>query len=238
MQIQLLLVASFIITSYICQKKGELSLSSGGRKRMPRRAPKARGGGKGEVRGGAGGTAQRDAAGDTHGGSERAGGGERMSPRDDTCRNSQAAHSRAGHWARDCRQPRRGQAHVVQVAVDDEPTLFLVHKTIEQLPTASTVTALYVDEPRARVFLVDGSSDDKIDGWFLHSGATHHMTGRREFFSNLNSNVRGSVKFSDFSGVDIKGIGSVILVAKSGEHRLLSEVFYIPALRNSIISLG
>jgi hypothetical protein len=38
--------------------------------------------------------------------------------------------------------------------------------------------------------------------------------------------------------VEIKGVGSVIFVAESGEHRLLTGVYYIPALRNSIISLG
>jgi transposase InsO family protein len=38
--------------------------------------------------------------------------------------------------------------------------------------------------------------------------------------------------------VEIKGVGSVIFAAGSGEHRLLTRVYYIPALRNSIISLG
>jgi hypothetical protein len=64
------------------------------------------------------------------------------------------------------------------------------------------------------------------------------MTGRREFFTKLDSDVRGSVKFGDASDVEIKGVGSVIFAAESGEHRLLTGVYYIPALRNSIISLG
>jgi hypothetical protein len=38
--------------------------------------------------------------------------------------------------------------------------------------------------------------------------------------------------------VEIKDVGSVIFAAESGEHRLLTGVYYIPALRNSIISLG
>jgi hypothetical protein len=38
--------------------------------------------------------------------------------------------------------------------------------------------------------------------------------------------------------VEIKGIGSVIFVVESGDHRLLTGVYCIPALRNSIISLG
>jgi hypothetical protein len=64
------------------------------------------------------------------------------------------------------------------------------------------------------------------------------MTGRQEFFTEFDSDVRGSVKFGDASDVEIKGIGSVIFVAESGEHRLLTGVYYIPMLRNSIIILG
>jgi hypothetical protein len=38
--------------------------------------------------------------------------------------------------------------------------------------------------------------------------------------------------------MEIKGVGSVIFTVESDEHRLLTRVYYIPTLRNSIISLG
>jgi hypothetical protein len=63
------------------------------------------------------------------------------------------------------------------------------------------------------------------------------MTGRREFFSDLDSGVKGSVKFGDASAVKIKGVGSVIFKAKTGEHRLLTGAYYNPALKNSIINV-
>jgi hypothetical protein len=123
--------------------------------------------------------------------------------------------------------------------VEEEPALLLAHASIELSPAASTAAALlHLDEPRAHTLLGDGSSNDKTDGWCLDTGATHHMTSRREFFSELDSDVRGSVKFGDASGVKIKGVGSVIFTAEPGEHRLFTGVYYIPALRNSIISLG
>jgi len=50
--------------------------------------------------------------------------------------------------------------------------------------------------------------------------------------------MKGSVKFGDASAVEIKGVGSVIFKAKTGEHRLLTRVYYIPALKNFIISVG
>jgi hypothetical protein len=122
---------------------------------------------------------------------------------------------------------------------EEEPALLLAHASIELSPVASAIAALlHFDEPRAHALLGDGSSSDKTDGWCLDNGATHHMTGRREFFTELDSDVRGSVKFGDASVMEIKGVGSVIFVAESGEHRLLTGVYYIPVLRNNIISLG
>jgi hypothetical protein len=124
--------------------------------------------------------------------------------------------------------------------VGDEPALFFVHGSIEphSSPAPAAAALLHLDEPQAHVFLSNGSSGDKIDGWYLDTGATHHMTGRWELFSELDSGIRRSVKFEDASAVKIKGVGSVIFTAKTGEHRLLTGVYYIPALRNSIISLG
>jgi hypothetical protein len=121
----------------------------------------------------------------------------------------------------------------------EELALLLSDASIELSPAASAAAALlHLDEPRAHVLLGDGSSSDKTDGWCLDTGATHHMTNQREFFTELDSDVRGSVKFGDAFGVEIKCVGSVIFAAESGEHRLLTGVYYIPSLRNSIISLG
>ena len=107
---------------------------------------------------------------------------------------------------------------------DDEAALFPHHGAMELHPAAPPATTLlHLDETGARVLLGNGSNDDRIDGWYLDSGATHHMTGWREFFSDLDTDVGGSVRFGDDSAVEIKGVGSVIFTAKSGGHRMLTE---------------
>jgi hypothetical protein len=200
------------------QKKGEASGSSAlglssGCKRRPRKWDK------------------------THGGAPGGADGERKATRDDTYNN----YGRTGHRGKDCRQVKRGgQAHVAQVQEGDEPALFFVHGSIElhSSPAPATAALLHLDEPWAHVFLSNESDGDKIDRWYLDIGTTYHMTGRREFFSELDSGVRGSVKFGDASAMEIKGVSSVVFTTKTGEHWLLTSVYYIPALRNSIISLG
>lgn len=46
-------------------------------------------------------------------------------------------------------------------------------------------------------------ADKKEDGvWYLDNGASNHMTGERSYFSEINENIKGKVKFGDGSYVD------------------------------------
>ena len=74
--------------------------------------------------------------------------------------------------------------------------------------------------------------------WYLDTGARSHMTGGRQMFTMLDETMHGTVKFGDGSLVDIRGKGSILFTCVTGDQRVLSEVYYIPSLRNNIISLG
>jgi len=64
------------------------------------------------------------------------------------------------------------------------------------------------------------------------------MTGMISVLSNIDQTVHGSVRFGDESTVSIEGIGSMVMTGKNGEHKVLTNVYYIPKLQSNIISLG
>nr|GEV37760.1 hypothetical protein [Tanacetum cinerariifolium] len=70
------------------------------------------------------------------------------------------------------------------------------------------------------------------------SWGSNHMTGNYSYFSVLNENITGRVRFGDGSCVSIKGKGSILFQGKNEEQKLLKDVYYIPALRSNVISLG
>ena len=94
-----------------------------------------------------------------------------------------------------------------------------------------------LDEPCAQVH-VGHVGVDQEQRWYLDSGASNHMTGSKDSFSELDGDVTGTVKFGDGSRVAIQGRGTIIFRCQNGEHRALKDVYYIPQLCSSIISIG
>lgn len=82
----------------------------------------------------------------------------------------------------------------------------------------------------------DGDRDDTL--WHLDTGATNHMSGCRTAFHDLDTQIRGVVKFGDSSEVPIEGAGTVVLQGKGGEHTHIAGVYFIPRLTTNIVSLG
>ncbi|XP_074331941.1 uncharacterized protein LOC141668820 [Apium graveolens] len=142
-----------------------------------------------------------------------------------------------GHFASDCKKPRRNRgttdAEANMAVMDDEPALLLAKhdKTDPQL-------LVNAEKPASLQLIRDGEQVSESNIWYLDNGASNHMTGFRGKFTELDENITGQVRFGDGSTVEIRGKGSVRFMCKNGEEKQFSEVYYIPSLRNNIISLG
>jgi hypothetical protein len=108
------------------------------------------------------------------------------------------------------------------VGVDEAPDQKLVELSEERVFAQIDVSGEHRDHRR----------------WILDMGATNHMTGARRAFSELDSRIRGTVKFGDGSVIEIKGRSTILFIGKSGEHRWLTDVYLIPHLKANIVSLG
>ena len=64
------------------------------------------------------------------------------------------------------------------------------------------------------------------------------MTGRREFFSDLDETTIEFVKFGDNSRIQIKGKGLIEVNQRDGSSLQLCNVLFVPQLEANILSLG
>lgn len=77
--------------------------------------------------------------------------------------------------------------------------------------------------------LVVTSAGDNL--WYLDNGASNHMTGNLDYFSKLDMRVTGNVRFGDDSWIDIKGNGSLLIITKNSERKVLPMCILFLILR-------
>ncbi|XP_068339065.1 uncharacterized protein [Pyrus communis] len=71
--------------------------------------------------------------------------------------------------------------------------------------------------------------------WFLDSGCNNHMCGKRELFSQFDSNFRELVKLGTSFTVLRKGS---IQLEENGIMQVITRVFFVPKLKNNLLSIG
>ncbi|KAL6319939.1 hypothetical protein AAG906_037015 [Vitis piasezkii] len=87
------------------------------------------------------------------------------------------------------------------------------------------------------MFYVELYKAKREDAWFLDSGCSNHMCDDRTMFNELDEKFRHLVKLGNNTKMDVMGKGSVKLLL-DGVNHVVVEVYYIPELRNNLLSIG
>ncbi|GAU47720.1 hypothetical protein TSUD_285070 [Trifolium subterraneum] len=119
-----------------------------------------------------------------------------------------------GHFADECRGKNEAQDAEARVAKQDEGDKF------EML----------------MVTIKDDS--DYSDKWYLDSGCSTHMSGRKEWFTSLRSTQNSQVRFANNSTMAAKGMSDVSIKRKDGKYSMISNVLYIPGIKCNFLSIG
>ncbi|KAJ6902219.1 Retrovirus-related Pol polyprotein from transposon TNT 1-94 [Populus alba x Populus x berolinensis] len=64
------------------------------------------------------------------------------------------------------------------------------------------------------------------------------MCGYRELFGDLDETKQGLVTFGDTTKVPFKGKGNIPVKLKNGDSSYIADVYYVPAIKQNLISLG
>lgn len=73
--------------------------------------------------------------------------------------------------------------------------------------------------------------------WFLDSGCSNHMSGKKKYFSNLDESYTDTVKMTNNSTMVVMRKGNIRL-NRNGVTHIVTGVFFVPELRNNLLSVG
>ena len=130
-----------------------------------------------------------------------------------------------GHFADECYSDTKKKGKEEKVNISEE--------TEEE----SALMMIMSDE--CGELLLQGTSNTHDECmWYLDTGASSHMTGKKAFFDNIDENKKGKVKFGDGSSIPYEGKGDISVTLKTGEVLTIPSVLYLPDLKTNILSLG
>lgn len=76
------------------------------------------------------------------------------------------------------------------------------------------------------------------NAWYLDTGCSNHMTGRKDWLVDLDLSNKGKVRFVDDNTIRTEGMGIVQIQKKDGGISCIYEVLYVPIMNNNLLSLG
>ncbi|KHN24596.1 hypothetical protein glysoja_046778, partial [Glycine soja] len=80
--------------------------------------------------------------------------------------------------------------------------------------------------------------EDDDDQWYLDTGCSNHMSGKKTWFCELDESVTRKIRFADDSVVNAEGIGKIKIQSKDGKDSFISDVLYVPNMKSNLISIG
>ena len=109
-----------------------------------------------------------------------------------------------GHFAKDCRQPKRKFKRRFQASIAEE----------QETKKKKNTKATKEDEPRREYYLIfalSGSITGSANSWLVDSGASKRMTGFREALTSYRKKFTTQVELGDDTTYKIEGVGSTSL---------------------------
>lgn len=95
------------------------------------------------------------------------------------------------------------------------------------------------EEEESMLFMARSTTiDHKTDVWFVDSGCSHHMTGDRKGFKELDETKKRRIWLGDNKEIQVEGEGIVAVQTSQGKVKLIQNVLFAPSLAHNLLSVG
>lgn len=83
-------------------------------------------------------------------------------------------------------------------------------------------------------------ADEHIESkiWFLNSGSSNHMTGRKVWLVDFDESKNNKVKLDDNSSLQVEGTINIVIQTSNGEKALIKDILYVHGVKWNLLSVG
>ncbi|XP_019427122.1 PREDICTED: uncharacterized protein LOC109335444 [Lupinus angustifolius] len=132
-------------------------------------------------------------------------------------------YNRTCHFSNECKAPpsqsdgrgkQHSEAHMVKEEIEAE-----------------------VDDQPLLLMMVTNQVSKNNDIWYIDSGCLSHMTGHRDWLVIFDEKKKSNVRFVDNRVIQAEDTGDVLINRKDDKHAMITNVLYVPNMKNNMISM-
>ncbi|XP_019455196.1 PREDICTED: uncharacterized protein LOC109356328 [Lupinus angustifolius] len=94
------------------------------------------------------------------------------------------------------------------------------------------------DDQPLLLMMVTSQVSKNYDIWYVDSSCSSHMTRHRDWLVNFDETKKSIVRFAKNRVIQAEGTGDVLINKKDGNQAMITDVLYVPNMKNNLISMG
>lgn len=82
-------------------------------------------------------------------------------------------------------------------------------------------------------------TDDHINSkiWFLDTGCSNHMTGRKVWLEDFDESKKSKNKFANNNSLQLEGTDNIVIQISNWAKAMINNVLYVPGMKCNLLSV-
>ena len=82
-----------------------------------------------------------------------------------------------------------------------------------------------------------GGGDLHSEAWYLDTTCSNHMTGHKDWSTDLYASKKTQIKLADSRALTVEGMGNIVIRRKDGKTALIENVLIVPRMKCNLMSV-
>ncbi|XP_050902078.1 uncharacterized protein LOC127110544 [Lathyrus oleraceus] len=111
---------------------------------------------------------------------------------------------------------------------------------VKSVVTWPNIVYTWKEMDKNDIVVMDAVANDHVKSkiWFLDSGCSSHMTGRKAWLVDFDESKKSKVKLADNNLLQAEGTDNIVIQRSNGAKALIKDILYVPRMKCNLLSVG